>query len=266
MSVTAVVDTTATPGIDVTVASPDGSALTAITLTRNADGGSALTRAQPITGLPSITVTDYEAPWDTDVTYTATVTHGGTSETYTSAAVSLSATGPWLIHPTRPWLSVPIDQGDPQVAGIATIGTVLRASTATQHPVLRSRYPVVTSFGPRLAPTFSLTVRTMTAQEQTALINIIDDQTPLLLRFPDSVPANIEDGFYSVGDVSEDRVLQYAGEPGRLFTLAVTRVTSPAGTQQSSWDYPTLTSTYADYGSLRAAFADYSALTADQAN
>lgn len=266
MTISVALRSDGTPAFDVTIASPDGSALTAITLQRTALGVTANTRVQPITGLPSITITDYEAPWDTDVVYSANVTHGGTAETYTAASASLSASGPWLIHPTRPWLSIPLDNIDPNVMGIATVGTVTRAASSTSHPVLRSRYPVITTFGPRSAPTFPLTVRTMAAEEQSALIAITDDQMPLLLRFPAALGAAIEDGFYSVGDLAEDRVQQYVGDPGRLFTLPLTRVLSPAGTQQSLWDYPTITSTYADYGSLRAAFADYSALTADQAN
>lgn len=266
MAVTLGVNSDRVPAIDITVATPDGSNFTSVTVSRIADSGTTLTRMQPTPGLPSVTVTDFEAPWDDDIQYTATVHYGATTATWSAGPIRVSSTAAWLIHPTRPWLSVPIDEGNSAVAGIRSIGTVHRAASVNTHTVLRSRYPVVTSFGPRLAPTFPLTIHTVTQAEQDDLIALIDDQTPLLLRFPSSMPANLEAGFYSVGDVDEDRVQQYVGDESRVFTLALTRVASPAGTQQSTWDYPAITAAYADYTALRNAFQDYSALTAGQAN
>jgi hypothetical protein len=63
--------------------------------------------------------------------------------------------------------------------------------------------------------------------------------------------------------VTVGRVIQYAGDPRRTFTLPLTRVAAPAGLQAPVWDYPSLAAAFPDYPSMAAAYADYPSLTAN---
>ncbi len=266
MSIAVSVDTSDVPVVNIVITTPDGSSMTSVVLERTSGGITAYTRVQPAPGLPNRFISDYEADWDAPLVYTAIVTYSGTTSTYTSDPIVLPSVNAWAIHPTQPNLSICIDSQDGSVMGVSSIGDVTRVGTATSHNVIRSRFPVVTSYGPRLSPSVSITITTVTAAEETAMNAILDDQTPLLVRFPQSWGVNWEDGFYAVlGDVTAARALQYVGDAYRTFTLPLTRVASPAGAQQSTWDYDGI-KTFADYAALTAAYADYASLTANQRN
>jgi len=47
-----------------------------------------------------------------------------------------------------------------------------------------------------------MSVTTVTVDEENALRTIVNDQTPLLIRFPESYGLNWDDGYYHVGDVT----------------------------------------------------------------
>lgn len=266
MSVTLAVaiDSGDVPGVLITISTSDASLMTAITLERTANGVTTQTRVQPATGLASTILQDYEADWFTPVVYTATVTHSGTTETVTSATISVEPAGAWAIHPTRPWLSVEIDRRDAGQIGIGTVSGFSRPASSSEHLPVGARFPVVTTVGPRQSSRGTMTVTTMTAAEFQAILTLLDDQTPLLIRVPASWGMDWEDGFYAVADLSWDRPSPYGGDPTRLFTLPLTRVASPAGEQESTWDYPSLDAAFADYPSLTDAYADYASLTADE--
>lgn len=57
------------PSCSVVLSLPAGSVTSEVTLYRNDANGRALTRTQPVAGFDSRTVTDYECPWDQNVTY-----------------------------------------------------------------------------------------------------------------------------------------------------------------------------------------------------
>lgn len=263
MSISVALDPGTAPVVNVTIATPDGSNMTAASLNRVTGGLAEMARVQPITGLASTVVQDIDALWDIPVVYSATITYGGTTTTFTSDPIVLSATGAWMLHPSLTTLSVQIDQGETDQIGVVSIGDVTWASTAQEHTPIGSRYPVITTYGPRQAAKTSMVIETVTAADEDALRTLIDDQSPLLIRFPSDSGANFEDGWYSIGDASASRVQQWVEDTRRQFTLALTRTTAPAITQQSTWDYPALTAAFADYAALTAAFADYPSLTAD---
>lgn len=262
MTISAVLHPGAIPAIDVTVTA--SGTMTAVTLYRIAEGVTTRTHIQPAPGAASRTVTDYLAPWDTDIAYSVTYTVAGSQATETFGVLQLSSTSAWIINPNSPELSLEADSGDPTRMGIVAISDVVLPTTATVHQILGARLPVVTTVGSRLAPQFTVTVATVTQAEESALRAIVDDQTPLLIRIPAVLGANWDDGYYHVSDVTIGRIIQYAGEPRRTFTLPMIQVAEPAPVTAETWDYPTLTSTYADYGSLTAAYADYRSLTADE--
>jgi hypothetical protein len=251
------------PGLDVTVAATGGGTMTAVTLWRLVGSTAEKTRLQPATGGTTSTVTDFELPWGVPVSYRATITTSGGTETLTSAETTVDSTIAWLIHPNIPSLSLPLDQQNPELMGIVSLGDALIGATSTVHQIIGANLPVVTWVGPRLAPALTATVATVTVDEQNALFTILNDQTPLLVRFPTEWGVNWADGYYHVGDVTVGRVIQYAGDPRRTFTLPLTPVAAPAGLQAPVWDYPTLAADFDDYPSMSAAFADYPSLTAN---
>lgn len=262
MTITVAGTATAVPGVGVTVTA--GATITAIQLFRTASGVTELTRVQPRPGHSTVYVEDYELPWDVPVTYKAVYTASG-SFTDTATPVTVSSTSAWAIHPVFPSsLSVQLDRpGGTGETWVISIGTATRAANSSTHLVIGSAYPVVVTTGPRLAGTGTAVIGTASDAAEGALWALLDDQSPILLRVPDSFGANFANGFYSIGDVAADRI-GVASLGLRQFTLPLTRVAAPAVTQQLAWDYPSLTAAFADYGALTAAFADYGSLTADR--
>lgn len=260
MTITAVALTGGPPAVLVTVTA--SAAITAIQLYRTANGATSLTRAQPGAGASTVSLGDFDLPWGAPVTYQAIYTAGGTQHTETASAITVPANGGWLIHPIFPTLSVPVTTGS---CWVESVTADVRTANATSHQVIGSRFPVITTTGPRIASTLTLTLGANTAAVVAAVWNVVDDQTPLLIRFPDLPATGFDSGYYSVGDVTATRV-GAATEQYRSFALPLTRVAPVAVAPRIGWDYPTLTSTYADYQHLTAAFASYPALTANQHN
>jgi hypothetical protein len=250
------------PAVEVTVTG--GATMTAATLKRTANGTTEKAPIQPKTGVTSSTVQDYLIPWDVDVVYTATVTTAGGTTTYTAAAVNLSATDAWAIHPVFPQRSITIDRQNP-TGGIVVAGwtSTTRPAEASEHRIVGNPFPVFTTIGSRQSLRGTLTLFAERQTDRDSVTLLIDDQTPILFRYPASIGAGWEDGFYNVGDYTEDQIGPRGGGWWKI-SLALTRVQPPAVTTVAGWDYPTITATFADYADLTASFADYQALTADR--
>lgn len=266
MGITLVKDYTAAPKIQVTIGSPDGTAISSITLYRVVGTTLTLTRVQPSSGASTAYIEDFEMPWDVPVAYRSVMTYNaGYHDVNTSLATTVVPSTAWAIHPLAPSLSFPLDAGSFAVAGVTEHGDTAWAATRTLHDVLDSPYPVPVRVGSgaRKASATSLRVSTRTAAEAGALRAALNDQTPLLIRVPGSFQWDWEAGYYDVGDVTAGRVLQFGPLEDRVFTLPLQRVAEPVGTQQANWSYPQLTTDFADYPSLTAAFADYPSLQAN---
>lgn len=127
-----------------------------------------------------------------------------------TASAYLDVRETWLIHPSKPGLSVPIynhessdglrwieaSSGDQKSSG---------AVSTIHRPVGRRKAVVITS-GPRQADEWTLVVESLTIGSKNSLRAIVDDQTPLLLRSPADVVMDLPDDWYAVGDVSVSRV------------------------------------------------------------
>lgn len=261
MPITVTTDTSPAPHTEITITSADGTAITAVTLTRIVGTTATVTRVQPGTGTASQYVEDYELDWDTPVTYRASITSTGGTTTATSAPVTVTAAQVWAIHPTIPTLSIPIDSADITRLGLTSLGDISWAANRTLHTVLDNPYPVPVVTGVRAVAAGTIGIATTSPAEQYALRALLNDHTPILIRVPDSWGWDWEDGYYDIGDVTASRPNQYGPDPHRVFTLPYQRVAAPAGGQQSAWSYPQLIAAYADYPSMRAAYADYPSLT-----
>lgn len=259
MAITAVAQPSNTPPrIQVTISSPDGSAITAVALTRTAPDGTTATRVQPVAGPSPIIVYDYEAPADVPVTYTAAITYAaGATATYTSGYVTKSLSAAWATHPTTPALSVCIDQQSFDVMGILQIGAVTRPEIKTKHRIQGSEYQIVTKAGPRGAAQVSMQIATVTSGERAALLSLVRDQTPLLVEIPAAWGWDWENGYYDVGDFSVERVLQYGPLARRVATLPLERVEAPVGTQQAVWTWAGEVAANASWDAVKAAYATW---------
>lgn len=248
------------PAVTVTVTAP--AAMTGIVLKRTGGGATERTPIQPKTGSTSATVQDYLIPWDTDVVYTATITTAGGTTTDTAAAVNLSASDAWAIHPVFPQRSITIDRQHP-TGGLLVTGwtSAARPAQATEHRIVGNPFPVFTTIGSRQSLRGTLTLLAERETDRNAVTLLIDDQTPILFRYPKSIGSGWEDGFYAVGDYAEEQQAPRGGGWWKI-SLALTRVQAPPVTTASGWDYPTITATFADYDDLTASFADYPSLTA----
>lgn len=180
-----------------------------------------------------------------------------------SATVTLDVDEAWLIHPTLSTLSCSIDPGqhkwrdDGINVDAATKSTVTRSAKATRHdPSGRSRAVIFTS-GTRGAGEWDLKLMTRRLQDRNVVDAICDDQTPLLLRTPPTWPWDIPDGWYSVGDYSEERPRPRLDQPDRLITLPLTPVSEPAVRLAAVWTYATDLLIHATYKDSRDAFPTY---------
>ena len=228
-------------------------AVTSVTVTRlNPDGSTTPVRTydgNPL-GLSSSTglLYDYEMPYGAPVSYSTVETPANSS-----AQVTVPISDVWLIHPGVPALSQPV-----VAAGItARIRPVARGV----HRPMGRRNAVVQTDGQRKSPAYTLTIRTTTDADRTALDDLLDDSSVLLLNVPATKQWGITTEYVSVGDSSENRLLQYAREQRRNWELPLIVVDAPVGGSQSQRTlldllaYPTLNSLSAAYPTLNALLA-----------
>jgi hypothetical protein len=251
------------PRNQITIATPGGQTMTAVTLNRTQNGLTTQTRVQPPAGPSPIVAFDYESARETGVVYSATVTYGSTTETYTAEPATLVPLLPVATHPLAPALSVVLDRQDFDAMGVVSLGSETRAELKTKHRILGAEYQLITKTGPRAAPTMSMTLATVTSQERAAVNALLRDQTPLFISVPSAWGWDWEDGYYDVGDVGTDRIVQYGPERRRSFVLPLERVEAPAGTQQPIRTWTTLLNDFATWNDVAAAYATWTDVLTD---
>lgn len=196
---------------------------------------------------------DYEAPLDLDCYYVATSTTFPGDQTL-SNTVSLASGGTtvWLRHPGRPPLNIRIT--------LAEAPTMTRAAAQGVHYVLGRSRPVATT-SQRRAQAGTLLVRTDTDDDRAALEALIEDGAVLLL----STPAGwgLGNMYIAIGDVDEDRVVQYGPDTHRLWSLPFAVVDRPAGAAVASGNsWSDALGAYASWQELALAEGTWSGLLA----
>lgn len=191
-----------------------------------------------------------------DVTVDA---YGGTLRLSESASpVTLEPTDAWMIHPSRPVLSIPLHRDDIAASGFDIVGDLNSRSNTVTHELLGQKYPVAINTGPRTAPAFQLVISTETRAEFQAVQAIIADDVPLLVLVPPSWELDFPDGFLSLGDAVESRALQMYGQPARRFTFPAQVVEAPdVDVEEVGWSWAALASEFPTWDSLLAAFASW---------
>lgn len=219
-------------GVLRTVRTPDGNPLTLTT--------SGATRV----GL----LYDYAAPYGQPVSYSTQESPGTVS-----AAVTVGETRSWLLHPGVPTLSQPITIGD-------LAERLRKIQQGVFYPMGRST-PVVQTDGARRRGEYTLTLWTPDLDARSALLDLLDDGSPLLLNIPAGNGWGLSWEYVAVGDVTERRPVKFLGEPGRFWDLPIVVVDTPIGGSQSGRSYADLL-TFASYSELQAAYPSYSAVLA----
>lgn len=165
---------------------------------------------------------DYESWFGEPATYTATTGAGS----LTTSPVTLDVTRPWLRHPGIPSLSMEIDfQGD---------GAPVRPANLTVLEPLGRRSPIVVSDGRRKSKRGTMTIRTHTLVEMSALLGLTDDLSVLLLDVPPGMEFGITHEYRALGDLTEDRLRpDYYRHPWRIWQMPFTVVDRPAGGLQA---------------------------------
>lgn len=156
----------------------------------------------------------------------------GTVAASASTTATLDVAEVWLIHPSQPSLSVPIENPsdshgrDINVQSSTDSERTYQARQAIYQPNGR-REAVVFPLGLRSAGSWTLVLNTHTLDARNDLLTLLDDQAPVLLRSPGDANWDLPDGWYAVGDVSVSRPIDIGSEQWRQMTLPLTRVAEP---------------------------------------
>lgn len=186
------------------------------------------------------------------------------SLTNTAAAATLSPAAPWLIHPSNPGLSMPVSSKNRSTAMIRTLGEVSNASQVTEHQILGQQLPITTTSGPRMGNKLQVVVGVRTAAQEQALMGLLADGTPILFRAPAGYPIGLEEGYYSIGDITRGRLSQRLGDTMRDFTLPLTQVQRPAVTvQNAGWSWAALAAQFSTWQAVAAAFNTWADVAAN---
>lgn len=136
----------------------------------------------------------------------------------------------WLIHPTLPALSLPIDNTPERFIELATRQEVSSSSRVARFDPAGRDVAVVYPLGPRQLPHWDLSVFCRTLEARDELGEILRDSQPLLLRVPEGYGNglfDVPDGWYQVLDASERVVGQRANAGYRLMGLEMLPVAEP---------------------------------------
>lgn len=193
---------------------------------------------------------DYESWLGYPATYTATTGAG----TLTAGPVTLTASEVWLRHPGIPSLSLAIDfQGE---------GEPTRAAVQAVLEPLGRTYPIVVTDGRRKSKRGVITIRTATAAEAQALLDLVDDTSVLLLDIPATRTLQMDAHQYlALGDLTQGRRRpDYYPDPHKIWTAPYIAVDRPAGGLQSERTWDTLLTDFASWNAARAAYASWNAL------
>jgi hypothetical protein len=189
---------------------------------------------------------DPEPPYGKQVYY---VTDSGAR----SETVVVDVDDIWLTHPAVPSRSCKV-----RVAEISDRQAA--ANQSTRYPLGR-KYPIVASDGKRKAATYTLTLKTETADELAALERLLDDLSPLLLNIPAGMGwIGTGTEYVACGDLALANPTEYAGDGYREWSLPCSVVDRPAGGSQAFVTYDYLYALYPTYNDWKATGKTYNQL------
>lgn len=204
--------------------------------------------ADPVTPIAGVaTVLDYEASHDFATTYYLT---DGVATVVTSSPVTVPSSGEaWLIHPGKPESSV--------VARVLEWPTWTRPiSRGVFQPIGRKDAVVVSTR--RSSESGVLSVYTDGAAERSALLDVLSDGYPVLLKGSDVDNAGTR--WVSIGDVTETPV-ETDVRAWTVWSLPLDVVETPAGGAPAAVSYADADGNFASYLVAQTTLADYAELS-----
>jgi hypothetical protein len=251
LTVTPTVNLASTPpSVSLAVSDSTGT-VTSVTVQRFAAGGASGTVRTsdggplPLTTSGSTkvgTLIDTEPPYGVPVSYSVNGGIPGSPVTVAEARV-------WLVHPFNPGLSMPLT--------VSKLPTRSRAVSRGMFKPLGRKNPIPVTDGARQSSEFTMGVRTHTPAEQVALDQLLDDASTLLLNVPVTLSWGVGASYISVGDLTEDRTVNYGPVPLREWSLPFQVVDSPiSGTATNTTGGGAGTRTWADLSVERVTWAN----------
>lgn len=167
----------------------------------------------------------------------------------TSDPITLAPDSGWMVHPANPALSFRLTP-----VAIQGIDPIDNKSAATVHQILGQARPIITTSGPRLADNLQMRLLTYTRDEEVTLTQLLQDQSPILIRFPSTWDPSWVDGWFHVGDLQRARFAN-TKDPLRVVTLPLQAVESPVVSQANvGWSWAALAAEFPTWASVAAAF------------
>lgn len=241
------------PRVKIEISTGSAATITALDLRRDGEP----VRSLPSLGLSTVVIYDYEASYGVPVTYTAEVTKSVGSDSL-SGSVTLSSDLLWLVHPRQPSLSFPVSNTG-EVAFLTAIGSASSATQAARHRVIGASRDVIMSYGKRSDSSYSsFEIMATTESESRALASLLQDETPILVRFPASWDADFVEGFYAVETWSSSPVVDRSGNWYTRWALPLAPAVAPKVIVQADNSYAAglLIGTYADSLAVQPTYYD----------
>lgn len=199
---------------------------------------------------------DYEAPFGEAVTYEARTEDG---QVWRSDLVTLEVADIWLRHPAIPNLSMRMPAAKP-----GTLDVIRRQARRGVHRVVGRARPVVATSGVRDAEEFTLVLRTYSDTERQMLLDLLDDQTALLIGCSPALGWRLPQRYVSVGDVEESQLVAIATDDRQTFVLPCMVVDRPAGAILSQWTFDAIGQAFPTINDVMDAYETINDLGLDQ--
>jgi sugar lactone lactonase YvrE len=125
-----------------------------------------------------------------------------------SAPVTLTPVAAWLVHPSTPTLSFPLQLSSDTLArkaSIRSIDPISNPFNGTIHRIMGSGAGVATSNGVRDFDNTGMTISIHTAAEEEALRTLLADQVPILVNISPAKGVGFAYGFYQITDTLNER-------------------------------------------------------------
>lgn len=185
------------------------------------------------------TVTDYEYPYGTSVTYLV-------QETGSTASFSMDVAQVWLTHIGVPSRSVAV-RFRPGSFGVEEWGI-----EEGVFSVLERSTPIVVTGGSRQEGTGSFTIAVSTPGELTALKDLFRDGSALLLNASPSLGWHIETAYIAAGSIRRARTVASLFEPDRDLEVPYRVVSRPEGGTRAAYTWADEAADYATWSAIPA--------------
>lgn len=234
-----------------------------VQLVRVASDGSTTLVPSPVTlSTGAGTGYDYRVPFEERVSYRTVETSPAAS-----GPVVLDVRVPWLIHPYAPSLSMAVpgsyDGGVHPNFVREAFRTRSRPSSTVEYEPLNRDDTIAVRVGRRRARTSEMSIRTYTLEQNTALDQLVEDDSPLLLNVPPSLRWGITYEWVQLGEVADSRLGIEGSHEVREWVLPFKRTGEPVGLVAPEWTFGQIQEAFTTFADIEAAYATFGDIELD---